>query len=393
MKNKLFILTILSFMLCTSKAQEKHTFTFYDASVSFDLNAFSPLLSSSLSQASFENFINDLDKADHSSLINALLNYKEKYKSDDWLYYQLIRRAAEYISPKADNYIRYTLYKWYFLTRSGYDAVLTVSPEKVLFYVKSDELIYNIPYKIKNGVQYVCLNYHDYGSIDFEKEKFTWLNLPSNGSKGFSYKVTHLPDFTNQHLGEKDIRFTYHERVYSFKIKITEEVKTIFRNYPVVDYSSQFNMPLTSNTYNSLIPLLQKQVKEMKLRDGVEFLMSFTRYAFLYKPDIEVFGQEKRLSPEQTLLSEYSDCEDRAALFFYLVKELYNLPMIVLASPTHVTVAVQFDKVYGKGIKYNGNTYSVCEPTPQKYDLRIGQTAPGFSKTGYEVVYAYNPKM
>lgn len=385
-------MTVLCFLLCTSKAQEKHAFNFYDASLSFDLSASSPLLSTALSQTSFENFINDLDRADHSSVINALLDYKEKYGPDDWLYYQLIRRAAEYISPKADNYIRYTLYKWYFLTRSGYDAILTVSPEKVLFYVKSDELIYNIPYRIKNGVQYVCLNYHDYGSIDFEKEKFAWLDLPSTGSKGFSYKVTRLPDFTNTHPGEKDIRFTYHERVYSFKIKITEEVKTIFKNYPVVDYSSQFNVPLTSNTYNSLIPLLQKQVKEMKLRDGVEFLMSFTRYAFLYKRDIDVFGQEKRLSPEQTLLSEFSDCEDRAALFFYLVKELYNLPMIVLASPTHVTVAVQFDEVYGKGIKYNGNTYSVCEPTPQQYDLRIGQTVPGFSSTGYEVVYAYNPK-
>ena len=89
---------------------------------------------------------------------------------------------------------------------------------------------------------------------------------------------------------------------------------------------------------------------------------------------------------------EQSDCEDRAALFFYLVKEIYNLPMIVLAFPEHVTVAVKFDKPIGKPIIYNGEKYSVCEPTPQKKDLKIGQLTPGLEKKSYEVVYVYNPK-
>src|SRR5690606_36171241 len=97
---------------------------------------------------------------------------------------------------------------------------------------------------------------------------------------------------------------------------------------------------LSRETYNSLIPALKKTVKKMKPRNGVDYLMRFTRYAFLFAPDTEKFGNEKRLSPEQTLLYEESDCEDRAALFFYLVKEIYDLPMIVLAFPSHVTIAV-----------------------------------------------------
>lgn len=119
--------------------------------------------------------------------------------------------------------------------------------------------------------------------------------------------------------------------------------------------------------------------------------MRFTRYAFLYEKDSEIFGKEKRLSPEETLLYKYSDCEDRAALFFYLVKEIYNLPMIVLVYPNHVTIAVQLAKPVGKPIVYNGKKYSVCEPTPQKQDLRLGQRIPSLSKVGYEIVYAYNP--
>lgn len=129
----------------------------------------------------------------------------------------------------------------------------------------------------------------------------------------------------------------------------------------------------------------------MSTKNGVDYLMKFTRYAFLFKPDSEVFGSEKRLSPEQTLLNEQSDCEDRAALFFFLVKEIYNLPMIVLAYPEHVTIAVKFDKPVGTPIIYNGLRYSICEPTPQKQDLAVGQLAPNLFKETYEVVYAYTP--
>ena len=153
----------------------------------------------------------------------------------------------------------------------------------------------------------------------------------------------------------------------------------------------QFNIPLSKTTYESLIPVLRQQVKDLKPKVGVEFLMHFIRYAFLFKPDREMFGGEKRLTPEQTLLSDANDCEDRAALFFFLVKELYNLPMLVLTYPQHVTVAVQLDKPYGKTFNYNGQQYSICEPSPQRYDLRIGQTLPELKKQSFEIAYVYKP--
>lgn len=326
--------------------------------------------------------------------IQSLLSYKEQYQLDDWLYYQLIRKTAQVISPKAENYFRYTLYKWFMLSASGYDATLKTNGEKLLFYVQTNENIYNIPSYLKNGKQYVCLNYHDYNShIDFDSEQFAEVLTPSNETtKAFSYKITQLPVFEAADYEDKDLQFNYRETDYSFKVKLNPQVKTIFANYPVVDYESYFNIPLSKGTYSSLIPLLKKNVKGLNIKNGVDYLMRFTRYAFLFEPDSEVFGNEKRLSPEQTLLYDQSDCEDRAALFFYLVKEIYNLPMIVLAYPEHVTIAVKFAKPVGKPIIYNGLKYSVCEPTPQKEDLAVGQLLPTLYKQPYEVVYAYTPR-
>jgi hypothetical protein len=158
-----------------------------------------------------------------------------------------------------------------------------------------------------------------------------------------------------------------------------------------VDYGSYFNIPLSKETYSSLIPLLKQNIKGLKTKNGIDYLMRFTRYAFVFEKDAETFGKEKRFTPEQTLLYEHSDCEDRAALFFYLVKEIYNLPMIVLSYPKHITVAVKLDKPIGTPILYNGEQYTICEPTPQKQDVLIGQVIPSLKNVPYEVVYAYNP--
>ena len=130
----------------------------------------------------------------------------------------------------------------------------------------------------------------------------------------------------------------------------------------------------------------------MSVKNGVDYLMRFTRYAFLFEPDTHVFGREKRLSPEQTLLYDQSDCEDRVALFYCLVKEIYNLPMIVLTYPKHVTIGVQFEKPVGQPIVFNGRKYTICEPTPQKEDLMVGQLLPELKKAPYEVAYVYTPQ-
>lgn len=386
---------LLHFSLSLSAAgqQAVQKVDFFGETIPLPGNYQAPLFAKPLSQAAVASFYETVDTAALQPFLGALLQYKAAQSPDDWLYYQLVRRVAEFISPKAADYYRYTFYKWWFLLQSGYDARLTISDSFLLFYVQSNEMVYNIPFRTIDGKQYVCLNYHDYGSIDFEKHPFTEVTpVVAVTAKPFSYKVNHLPDFQQSDYAEKEIDYNDGLNYYSFRIKINPQIKTLFSNYPVVDYGLQFNIPLSKTTYESLIPVLRKQVKGLKPKEGVEFLLHFTRYAFMFKPDREMFGGEKRLSPEQTLLYDGSDCEDRAALFFLLVKELYNLPMLVLTYPQHVTVAVQLDKAYGKTINYNGQQYSICEPSPQRYDLRIGQTLPELKKQSFEIAYAYKPR-
>lgn len=338
-------------------------------------------------------FYNGINTLNYKPLLAAMQAYRNKYKLNDWLYYQLVRKTAQQLSPKNANYSRYTLYKWYLLSNSGFDARLAITPEnRVIFYVYNNEDIADIPFFMVDGKKYMCLNYHDYAHADLHRDPPmpVPVNVPG-ATHAFSYLITRLPDFKPESYVQKQLQFKYGNTMYHFNVKLNNEVKGIFANYPGVDFSYYFNIPLSNETYGSLIPALRKNVNGMSQKKGIDYLMRFTRYAFLYEDDEQNFGKEKRMAPEETLFSEYSDCDDRAALFFYLVKEIYDLPMIAMLYPTHITIAVQFDKPVGKPVIYEGRAYSVCEPTLQPEDLKIGQLSSKLKKQAYQVVYSYVP--
>lgn len=390
---KAIVIISLVFSYAPARAQN-YSFDFYNGTFNFSADASLHVeFKDSLSSASVHRFHSTLNSGNVIPIINSLLAYKEKYKLNDWLYYQLIRKTAQQLSPKAENYSRYTLYKWFLMTKSGYDAKIAIGNDQIIFYVKNTEDISDIPSFQIGGKKYMCLNYHDYGKL-FKGEGIyipVTIDIPE-AKEAFSYKVTRMPDFKPENYENKQIAFNYKQKAYHFSVKVNKEVDAIFANYPGVDFETYFNIPLSKETHESLIPILKENLRGMNEKKGVDYLMRFTRYAFLYENDDENFGKEKRLSPEQTLLNQYSDCDDRAALFFYLVKEIYNLPMIALLYPTHVTMAVQFDKAIGNSvIVYKGKSYTICEPTPQLKNLRIGELSANLKDKSYEVVYAYEP--
>lgn len=392
----LFYLLALLINICSfapAKAQ-LYSFEFYGGTFNFSADtALQKNYTEELSAINIKRFYQQLNGADTEELVSSLKSYKTKHQLNDWLYYQLVRKTAEQLSPKTKNYHSYTLYKWFLMVKSGYDARIAIGDNQIIFYVRCDEDIADIPFFMVDDKKYMCLNYHDYQKLFKKANAYipVKINVPQ-ADEVFSYKVTRMPDFKPDDYREKQITFNYKHKAYHFNVKVNAEVSQIFANYPVVDFETYFNIPLSKETYQSLIPMLKDNVKKMSTKKGVDYLMQFTRYAFLYEDDEMALGKEKRFSPEQTLLNDQSDCDDRAALFFFLVKEIYNLPMIALLYPTHITMAIAFDKPVGDSILYNGKVYSVCEPTPQKKNLKIGELADNLKKQKYEVVYAYQPR-
>lgn len=107
--------------------------------------------------------------------------------------------------------------------------------------------------------------------------------------------------------------------------------------------------------------------------EAVRYLMSFTRQAFVYASDDSLYKDTYDLinvtfSPTETLYYESSDCEDRAVLFAYLVRELLKLDVIIIEYDTHANTAVLFDPPIG-----NDHIFTKVKPI-QSVTLQALQT-------------------
>lgn len=317
---------------------------------------------------------------------------RERQQLCDWFYYQLIRRVADRIIPKAGDYRGYTMAKWHLLRASGFDPLVVLEGSRIWLYIQTEDTLYNLPGRMIDGRQYICINAHDYGFDERRSpDQRSISSVEKTSTRSFSFSIDRLPEFPEDAYQRKAFVFNVGHRREQLDVSLNTALPSLLRNYPVTDYRHHFNIPLSRETQASLVSQLRRKLDRMDTPQGIEYLLQFTRHAFPFATDTEVFGREKRLSPEETLLYETSDCEDRAALFFYLVREIYDLPMVVLTFPNHVSVAVDLKQNRGQVVRYEGREYTLCEPTPQRRDLKPGESLKGLHDGPFEVSYAYRP--
>ena len=136
---------------------------------------------------------------------------------------------------------------------------------------------------------------------------------------------------------------------------------------------------------------LQKSFNEMRAdytpAQFIQMLLHFVQTAFEYKTDEEQFGYEKYFYPEEVIGYPYSDCEDRSAMFAWLVQKYTNAKVIGLQYEGHIATAVWFGddaEVKGDGFMYGGKKYYVCDPTYT--NASIGMTMPQFKGVTPKVI-------
>jgi hypothetical protein len=115
-------------------------------------------------------------------------------------------------------------------------------------------------------------------------------------------------------------------------------------------------------------PLLQ----DMSQEEAINFLLHFVQLAFHYNEYDKQFGYEKWNFAEETLISAYSDCDDRAIFFAQSVKNLLGMKVALVHYPgRHLATAVKFDNPLTDGdhVMVNGVKYLICDPTFTDADL------------------------
>ncbi|NLA24105.1 MAG: hypothetical protein GX879_03980, partial [Bacteroidales bacterium] len=183
----------------------------------------------------------------------------------------------------------------------------------------------------------------------------------------------------------RNVEFTYNSENYSLPISYNENLMNFYSSYPQCNIGLYFDAGVSELTKESLAKALWPIIHKMDEKEAVSFLLNMVQTGFEYQTDEEQFGAEKYFFPEEILYYPYSDCEDRAVFFAFLVNEYLQLPVISLCYPMHVATAVNFsDKTYGDFIKYKGDNYTVCDPT--YINAPIGATMPQYKKSKIDII-------
>ena len=156
---------------------------------------------------------------------------------------------------------------------------------------------------------------------------------------------------------------------------------------PMTVFPIYFENPLAIETQQVLQDNFNELRDEYTPTQFIQMLLRFVQLGFDYKTDDEQFGYEKYFYPEEVLGYPYCDCEDRSALFAWLVQKYTNADVIGLQYEGHVATAVCFGEgasVKGDGFMYGGKKYYVCDPT--YINASIGMTMPQYKNKTPKVI-------
>jgi len=331
-------------------------------------------------------FFSEMEASNFQPFLNELQASKQKLLLNDWLFYLLLRNTIERIWPTSQGF-QQTLYCWFFLSKAGFDTRLTYLDNQVYLNVHSEDEIFEAP--LIEDQNKIFVNLTDiYGTMESSGSLYLLEFWPSSPTRPFSFYLDPLPKLKSLQR-EKTVRFQFQEQDYEFEVQFDETIINIMREYPLVAEAAYLNVPLSETLSSSLLPQLRNLLKDLNEKESLELLVSLTRSSFPYKDDKIFFGKSKPMIPDELFYYKYSDCEDRSAIFYSLVKELLDLPMIIIAYSDHLTIGVATRLDNSVSIPFEGKNYFICDPTGPVNSKEIGIIPNGYENKSFNIIGKY----
>ena len=383
------ILLLLLFPALTHAATQTVTFDYYSEPVALRYEtSLAPEFDVKANDHSISELYQTLEKSEFRSFLLQVSNYKRRLNLNGYLQYDLIHRAVSSIcKDKNGNYK--TVLEWFLLSKSGYDVRLTHLGQAIFLYVYSTENVYNVPIIQIDNRDYICLTSIKYAYANSKNNTAYKVNLvPNPNGKALSFALEKLPVLTSMPI-TKEIVFAHRNELYRFEITLDKTIIDLMKDYPLVDELYYLETPLSKTLQESLVSKLEELIAKKDKQEAVQFLLSLTRTAFEYKTDDDNFGKNKPMIPDEVLFYSHSDCEDRSALFYALIKELIKLPTIIVDYPEHLSVGVALPENIGKPLFYKGREYTLCDPTGPNNTDRVGIYPEGYEQLPYKVALSF----
>lgn len=332
-----------------------------------------------LNNDSIADFWQALATAPHKDTINELIKTSENLVLNDWGRALLFNQFVKANGVRDENSRQ--LVTWFLLTKAGYNARLAYNQNAYLL-LPSQQAIYGVTYFTFKGTRYYALDLN--GNALNVGKAYTYSGSHGDGLAKMNFKHANAMKESPLQRNKK-LHFKYNGETFNLNINYDLGLIEYSNTVPQLDLSNYPSEGLSSHTAQQLLEQLQPIVQGQSEVEAVNRIMRFVQTAFAYQTDGEQFKTENYLFPVETLHYPYSDCEDRAALFAWIVQSLLKLDVVLLDYPGHVAAAVAFkNPVKGDSYVSNGKRYTVTDPT--YINSTAGMSMPQFKKTPPKVV-------
>ena len=356
---------------------------FYGRQITLHVNPKLKMKSTGIEEKNVAEYFTKIAKCQDEThaLWGSLDNIVNEFGLNEWGYFCLLRSLSERMFENINDRV---LFCFYMLRNEG--------NFKTRLARGKDSGALTLLIALDNSKQVYSYTYFRFSDDDSGKTQVKYYTVYGGGKANeavYSYDYCKQDsekrqmglDFTgNLNMGRCDVNRT---------LKITKDSQiTLPYNKAHMAYLNDVPMTVFPIYFQTSMAIeaqqkLQNRFNEMKKdytpTQFIAMLLHFVQTGFEYKTDEEQFGYEKYFYPEEVIGYPYSDCEDRSALFAWLVQKYTNAKVIGLQYEGHVATAGWFGDdadVKGDGFMYGGKKYFVCDPT--YVNASIGMTMPQF---------------
>lgn len=294
-----------------------------------------------------------MSKANYLAMVHDCQAAALKMSLNDWGYFLLIKQIANGLFNGKKN--ESTVFTLFVMNQIGYDVrVGKINGDELILLAPFVQDVYELPYIQSDGNTYYVLQKNkEIKSVSTYKKSFV------------TAKHVFDLDLSDPLKLIEDLKVKNYDNDFGSNIKIeyNDNDITLYQAYPMCDLAVYCNAPVSNSVEKSLKETLVPMMKDMCQLEKINLVLEFIQ-AMPYKTDEEQFGYEKYFFPEEVFAFPYCDCEDRAALFRWIVVNIVGLEVINLQYDDHVAAAVKFtDNVNGDYVNYNNSKYIICDPT------------------------------
>lgn len=312
---------------------------------------------SAIDENNISNVWTTLSKSNYTSVIEDCLRLKKEIRLNDWGYFMLARSMGEVWSKrKTTDEIAFA--QAFILLQSDYKVKMARVNNKLALLIAANQDIYGIPFITISGTRYYIITGKRNESVG---TIYTYPKDFANASKQIDTNMPIVP-LLKENMHKKVLSSPDHS--FELTAYVNKNLIDFYDSYPQSDVAVYMNTEPDENFSKDILSQFKTFIDGKDPLKATSDLLNLIQVVFPYATDGEQFGYEKPFFVDECFYYPYNDCEDRAVLFGYLVRNLLKMDVILLQYPEHIAAAVLFpEETKGDHVYYNNKKYIICDPT------------------------------